>query len=149
MKVVLQRVKSASVSVKGTKISCISNGLMILLGVTKTDTEDDVKLLTDKIVKFRIFSDENNKMNLSVKDISGSILVVSQFTLCGGWQKGRRPSFSSSAPPKLAKKLYLLFISLLKNYDVHVKTGEFGAMMDVALINDGPVTFVMDSRDKI
>ena len=148
MIVVVQRVKSASVLVDGKIIGKIDQGYLILLGVAKDDTEVDAQFLADKISTFRIFSDGDKNMNLSIQDVGGSILVVSQFTLCGDWRKGRRPSFSSSAPPEKAEQLYLHFSKLLKNNNIPVKTGQFAAMMDVELVNDGPVTFVMDSKNK-
>jgi len=145
---VVQRVKSASVTVDGEIISKISHGYLILLGVSKDDSEVDAQILSDKISTFRIFSDDKKNMNLSIQDVSGSILVVSQFTLCGDWRKGRRPSFSSSALPEKAEKLYFHFSQLLNNNNIPVQTGQFAAMMDVELVNDGPVTFVMDSKNK-
>tara|TARA_B110000495_G_scaffold169284_1_gene156567 strand:- start:254 stop:700 length:447 start_codon:yes stop_codon:yes gene_type:complete len=145
---VVQRVKSASVTVDDEIISKIEYGYLILLGVLKDDTEVDAQFLADKILTFRIFPDGHKNMNLSIQDIDGSILVVSQFTLCGDWRKGRRPSFSSSAIPEIAESLYLKFCDLLSTQNIDVKTGKFAAMMDVKLINDGPVTFVMDSKDK-
>ena len=145
---VVQRVKSASVTVDGEIISKISHGYLILLGVAKEDSEVDAQILADKISTFRIFPDGVKNMNLSIQDVAGSILVVSQFTLCGDWRKGRRPSFSSSAPPEKAEKLYLHFSQLLKSNNIPVHTGQFAAMMDVKLVNDGPVTFVMDSKNK-
>ena len=148
MIVVVQRVKSASVLVDEKIIGKIDQGYLILLGVAKDDTEVDAQFLADKISTFRIFSDGDKNMNLSIQDVEGSILVVSQFTLCGDWRKGRRPSFSSSAPPEKAEQLYLHFSKLLKNNYIPVKTGQFAAMMDVELVNDGPVTFVMDSKNK-
>ena len=148
MIVVVQRVKSASVLVDGKIIGKIDQGYLILLGVAKDDTEVDAQFLANKISTFRIFSDGDKNMNLSIQDVGGSILVVSQFTLCGDWRKGRRPSFSSSAPPEKAEQLYLHFSKLLKNNNIPVKTGQFAAMMDVELVNDGPVTFVMDSKNK-
>jgi D-tyrosyl-tRNA(Tyr) deacylase len=148
MIVVVQRVKSASALVDGKIIGKIDQGYLILLGVAKDDTEVDAQFLADKISTFRIFSDGDKNMNLSIQDVEGSILVVSQFTLCGDWRKGRRPSFSSSAPPEKAEQLYLHFSKLLKNNYIPVKTGQFAAMMDVELVNDGPVTFVMDSKNK-
>ena len=148
MIVVVQRVKSASALVDGKIIGKIDQGYLILLGVAKDDTEVDAQFLADKISTFRIFSDGDKNMNLSIQDVEGSILVVSQFTLCGDWRKGRRPSFSSSAPPEKAEQLYLYFSKLLKSNNIPVKTGQFAAMMDVELVNDGPVTFVMDSKNK-
>jgi len=145
---VIQRVKSASVMVNDELISSINHGYLILLGVTKEDTDEDAQLLADKISTFRIFPDDDKNMNRSVQDVRGSILVVSQFTLCGDWRKGRRPSFSNSARPEQAEQLYLYFSQLLKNNNIPVKMGRFAAMMDVELINDGPVTFVMDSKNK-
>jgi D-tyrosyl-tRNA(Tyr) deacylase len=145
---VIQRVNSASVTVDDEIISNINQGYLILLGVAKEDTEADAQFLAHKISTFRIFPDGNKNMNLSIQDIEGSILVVSQFTLCGDWRKGRRPSFSSSAPPERAEQLYLHFSKLLKSNNIPVKTGQFAALMDVELVNDGPVTFVMDSKNK-
>lgn len=145
---VIQRVKSASVMVNDELISSINQGYLILLGVAKNDTDEDAQLLADKISTFRIFPDGEKNMNRSLQDVSGSILVVSQFTLCGDWRNGRRPSFSNSAPPEQAEQLYLYFSQLLKNNNIPVKMGRFAAMMDVELINDGPVTFVMDSKNK-
>lgn len=146
---VLQRVKETSVKVDKKVISKIDNGLLIFLGVFENDSKKDVDFLVKKVVGFRIFSDKNDKMNLSVKDVNGQILIVSQFTLCADWLKGRRPSFTKAASPTKGKKLYEYFANELMNYDILVKTGEFGAMMDVSLINDGPVTFVLDSKLKI
>lgn len=145
---VLQRVKSASVMVNGELVSSIDQGYLILLGVAKDDTDEDAQLLADKISTFRIFPDDEKNMNKSLQDVSGSILVVSQFTLCGDWKKGRRPSFSNSAPPEKAEQLYIYFSQLLKKNNIPVKMGRFAAMMDVELINDGPVTFIMDSKNK-
>ena len=145
---VVQRVKSASVAVGDEVISKIDLGYLILLGVAKDDSEADAQFLADKISTFRIFPDGDKNMNLSIQDVNGSILVVSQFTLCGDWRKGRRPSFSSSAPPEIAETLYLKFCELLSIQNIDLKKGQFAAMMDVELINDGPVTFVMDSKDK-
>ena len=146
---VVQRVKSASVTVDGEIISKIPHGYLILLGVAKDDSEVDAQILADKISTFRIFCDSDKKMNLSIQDVLGSILVVSQFTLCGDWRKGRRPSFSSSARPEKAEQLYLHFSQLLKSNNIPVHTGQFAAMMDVELVNDGPVTFVIDSKNKL
>jgi|TARA_B110000495_G_C22503449_1_gene308691 D-tyrosyl-tRNA(Tyr) deacylase len=145
---VVQRVKSASVLVDGKIIGKINQGYLILLGVAKDDTEVDAQFLANKISTFRIFPDGDKNMNLSIQDVEGSILIVSQFTLCADWQKGRRPSFLSSALPEKAEQLYIHFSKLLKSKKISVKMGQFAAMMDVELINDGPVTFVMDSKDK-
>ena len=145
---VVQRVKSASVLVEGKIIGKIDQGYLILLGVVKDDTKVDAQFLADKISTFRIFPDGDKNMNLSIQDVEGSILVVSQFTLCGDWQKGRRPNFSSSASPETAERLYLHFSQLLKSNNIPVHMGQFATMMDVKLVNDGPVTFVMDSKNK-
>ena len=145
---VLQRVTEASIAVDGNEISRIGNGLLILLGVLDSDSEKDCTYLINKIVHFRIFNDENDKMNLSIKDVGGEALVVSQFTLCADWQKGRRPSFVHAAEPKFGKQLYEKFVEQLKAEGITSKTGEFGAMMKVSLVNDGPVTFVLDSKQK-
>ncbi len=143
MKLVLQRVKQASVTISGELYSNIEKGYLILIGIEKGDNKEILERYADKVTKLRIFSDDNGKMNLSIKDVNGSILVVSQFTLAGDCKKGTRPSFDNSAPPDEANKLYEYFISLLRSNDINVKTGVFGAMMDVALINDGPVTFIL------
>ena len=145
---VLQRVKSASVTVNEKIVGRINHGLLILLGISKYDTESDAQFLRDKISTFRIFPDDQKNMNLSIHDVKGSILVVSQFTLCGDWKKGRRPSFSTSAPPKMAESLYEKFCEMLIKKNIPLERGQFGAMMDVKLVNDGPVTFVMDSKEK-
>lgn len=145
---VIQRSKNASVSVDGSTIGKIDHGLVILLGVFREDGEPDADFLAAKIAGLRIFNDEFGKMNLSVKDVSGSVLVISQFTLCGDWRKGRRPSYINAAPPDKGEALYHYFIDCLKRENLPVATGEFGAMMDVSLINDGPVTFVLDSKLK-
>ena len=146
MKAVLQRVKYAKVAVDGKIIGECGKGLLILLGVAKGDTEEDAKLLAEKIVKHRIFRDENGKMNLSLKDIDGELLVVSQFTLLAEYRHGNRPDFFGSAAPDQAKQLYEYFISLVTPHVKHVGHGEFGADMDVTLTNWGPVTIVMDSE---
>jgi len=145
---VIQRVKHAKVIVSNKTISEIDNGLLILLGINKTDNQHDSKFLARKISFFRIFSDKNKNMNLSLLDIGGSALIVSQFTLCASWQKGNRPGFSSVEKPEKAYILYIHFIEQLKNNNVPVQCGSFGSMMDVQLINEGPITFVLDSREK-
>ena len=148
MIVVLQRVSSAKVEVNDHTIGAIEYGLLVLIGVFRDDTEADAKYLVDKITGFRIFPDENRNMNLSVEDVKGSILVVSQFTLCGDWRKGRRPGFQMAASPDKGIRLYDWFRNEIRKKEITVETGEFGAMMNVSLINDGPVTFVLDSREK-
>ena len=145
MKAVIQRVTSASVSVDGSEISKINEGLFILLGVEKGDTENDAFLLAEKISKLRIFSDENDKMNLSVKDIDGEVLVVSNFTLNANYAHGNRPDFLNAASPDEADKLYCHFVTLMKERVKHVGTGKFGAYMQIDMSADGPITIVMDS----
>ena len=143
---VIQRVKQASITVNESEIAKIQHGLVILLGVMDTDAIPDAQFLSNKIAGFRIFNDADGKMNRSIIDVDGAALVVSQFTLCGDWRKGRRPSFIHAAPPAEGEKLYLDFVQRLKAEGIPVSTGVFGAMMDVQLINDGPVTFVLDSN---
>ena len=144
MKVLIQRVKKASVTIDDKLFSEIGKGLLIFVGVTKEDTIENAKKLAKKISTLRIFEDENDKMNLSLQDVKGEALIVSQFTLCGDCKKGTRPSFDNAASPNIANKLYELFISELKQYNIPCKTGKFQAMMDVLLINDGPVTFLVE-----
>ena len=145
MRAVVQRVKEASVTSEGRELGKIGQGLMVLLGVEDTDTEEDARYICDKLIGLRIFEDAEEKMNLSITDIGGSILLVSQFTLYGDARKGRRPSFIKAARPETAIPLYEACISLLKQ-SVPVETGEFQAVMDVALINDGPVTILLESK---
>lgn len=145
---VLQRVIKASITVDKKVISEINGGLLILLGVMVDDTETDSKFLADKIAGFRIFNNTEGKMNRSIIDVGGSVLVVSQFTLCAEWLKGRRPSFIKAAPPQLGEALYKDFMECLRSKDIDTQSGQFGAMMEVALVNDGPVTFVLNSKDK-
>lgn len=148
MKAVLQRVSHASVTVDGQCISEIGQGLLILLGVADGDTERDADILAAKIANLRIFSDADDKMNLSLLTIGGEMLVVSQFTLCANCVKGRRPDFFGAAKPDEANRLYLYFCERIKNEGVtSVKTGEFGADMQVELLNDGPVTILLDSGE--
>lgn len=144
MKAVIQRVKQASVTIEGQIYSQIGHGLLVLLGVEKNDTEKDVRWFVDKVSDLRIFEDDNAKMNLSVKDIDGEVLVVSQFTLAGNCKKGKRPSFDNAMEPSRAIELYEKFVILLKENQIEVKTGVFRAMMEVSLINDGPVTFILE-----
>ncbi len=143
MKVLIQRVKKASVTIDGKLFSSINKGILALVGIEKGDSEEQVEKLAKKVVNLRIFPDENDKMNLSLIDIKGEILIVSQFTLCGDCKKGTRPSFDKSAPPDIANMLYEEFIKKVKGYGISAVTGSFGAMMDVELINDGPVTFML------
>ncbi len=146
MRAVIQRVKQSSVSVNHQIIGEIGKGLLVLLGVAKEDSEKDADFLADKIVNLRIFEDENNKMNRSLIDTGGEMLVVSQFTLLGDCRKGRRPSFTEAAEPDKANALYEYFVRQVKQKGIRVQTGQFRAMMDVALINDGPVTLIVESR---
>tara|TARA_B100001750_G_scaffold230141_1_gene226287 strand:- start:1735 stop:2178 length:444 start_codon:yes stop_codon:yes gene_type:complete len=144
---VIQRCSQGKVTVSDKVVGKISNGLVILLGVQKNDTEKDANFLVNKISGLRIFSDENDKMNLSIKDVNGSALVISQFTLCGDTKKGRRPSFIKAATPDDGNQLYEYFMSEMKKGGVPIESGEFGALMDVELVNNGPVTFVLNSKD--
>ncbi|HPE82410.1 MAG: D-tyrosyl-tRNA(Tyr) deacylase [Aequorivita sp.] len=147
MRVLIQRVKKASVIIEGKIFSEINEGLLILLGIEAEDTQEDIDWLAGKIARLRIFSDENDAMNLSVKDVNGDCLVVSQFTLHASTRKGNRPSFINAAKPEIAIPLYENFVLKLENEtDKKVQTGSFGAMMDVTLINDGPVTIWIDSK---
>ena len=149
MRVVIQRVKEASVTVEGNTIASIGNGLLVLMGIETEDDQTDIDWLTAKIVKLRIFSDENDAMNHSILDSKGDIIVVSQFTLHASTKKGNRPSFIKAARPETAIPLYKLFVqSIESELGKKVQTGEFGAMMDVALVNDGPVTIVIDSKNR-
>ena len=144
MKALIQRVDRASVTINGKLFSQIGQGLLVLLGVEKGDEKLNADKLAEKLVKLRIFEDENEKMNKSLLDVSGEMLIVSQFTLCGDCKKGTRPSFDKSAHPEIANELYEYFISKIKEYEVPVQTGKFGAMMKVELVNDGPVTFLIE-----
>ncbi|XOF34508.1 MAG: D-aminoacyl-tRNA deacylase [Candidatus Electrothrix sp. YB6] len=148
MRAVLQRVSSAEVTVAGQQTGTIGTGLLVLLGVHKDDEQKDIAWLAEKIVHLRIFEDEQGKMNRSLADTGGSMLVVSQFTLLADCRKGRRPSWSSAAPPEQAKQLYLDFIRAVETYGVITASGEFRAMMDVSLVNTGPVTILLDSHKK-
>ena len=148
MKVVIQRVLSASVSANNKQISSINQGLLILLGVLKEDTSADLDYLVNKTIGLRIFNDKNANINLSIKDVGGDILVVSQFTLCADTRKGLRPSFINAATPKMANNVYQQYCDKLREANISVLTGQFGAMMEVRLINDGPVTIILDSRER-
>ena len=146
MRIILQRVKQASVEIDGEIAGKIGQGLLVLLGAGKEDNAQDVEYLVEKILGLRIFQDDAGKMNLSVTNIGGEVLVVSQFTLYGDCRKGRRPSFDKAAPPELAEDLYEMFVERIRDFGVPVQTGKFGAMMDVQLTNWGPVTIMLDSK---
>ena len=146
MRAVVQRVSSSKVTVDGEVTGEINKGLLVLLGVTHEDTSKDVDYIIDKVLNLRIFEDENEKMNLSLKDVEGELLVVSQFTLYGDCRKGRRPSFSSAARPEVATKLYEEFIEKTRKEGIVTQTGQFGAHMMVDLTNDGPVTILLESN---
>lgn len=146
MRAVIQRVKSSSVTVDEKQISQIGPGLLVLLGVSQSDTPSDAEYLADKVANLRIFEDPDAKMNLSVIDIAGEVLVVSQFTLYGDCRKGRRPSFVEAAAPEKAEKLYDYFTGQIEKKGIPVQSGRFRAMMDVALVNDGPVTLILESK---
>jgi D-tyrosyl-tRNA(Tyr) deacylase len=146
MRAVVQRVTHARVTVNGRQTGSISEGLMVLVGIHHNDTDKDVAWMADKLVHLRIFEDQDGQMNYSLLDSGGEILIVSQFTLLGDCRKGRRPSWSSAAPPDTANTLYLQLVQAVKTYGLRAATGEFQAMMDVALVNNGPVTLLIDSQ---
>lgn len=149
MRVVIQRVSEASVKIEGEIVSAIKKGILILVGIEDLDLQEDIDWLTAKITQLRIFDDENGVMNLSVKDINGDILIVSQFTLHASTKKGNRPSYIRASKPDFAIPMYEKFIKAIENtIGKKVGTGRFGAMMEVALINDGPVTIIIDSKQK-
>jgi D-tyrosyl-tRNA(Tyr) deacylase len=148
MRAVLQRVSKARVLISGAEHSRIDAGILVLLGVEKEDTADDAAMLARRIVELRIFEDDAGKMNRSIADVGGEILAVSQFTLLGDCRKGRRPSFDPAAPPDVARALYEHFIAKIGELGIPVKAGVFQAMMDVELTNQGPVTFILDSRKR-
>ena len=147
MKALIQLVSSASVTVAGKKISGIEAGFLILLGIVQEDVEKDIDYLVKKTAGLRIFKDDNKNMNLSIQDVSGEALVVSQFTLCADTRRGKRPSFVSAAGPIMAENMYDQYCWKLQLLDISVSKGQFGARMDVELINDGPVTILLDSRE--
>lgn len=150
MKVVIQRVSKASVTIEDKKAASIANGLLILLGIVNEDSQDDIEWLTNKIANLRIFGDENGVMNKSILDAKGDVIVVSQFTLHASTKKGNRPSYIKAAKPDIAIPLYETFVKRLENHlGRPVQTGEFGADMKVELLNDGPVTIIIDSKNKI
>lgn len=145
MKLVIQRVKNASVTIDNELFSSIGQGYLILFGAEKGDIKAQADWLANKVCALRCFSDEQGKMNLSIKDVQGEMLIVSQFTLCGNIKKGTRPSFENAMAPLEAKEMYEYFISKIKEQNIPVQTGVFGAHMEVSLLNDGPVTFVVDA----
>lgn len=145
MRAVIQRVSQGSVSVEGRVVGKIGKGLLVLLGVAKGDAPSAAEYLAQKITNLRIFEDDSGKMNRSLRDVQGEMLVVSQFTLLGDCRKGRRPSFIQAAPPEIADRLYLQFVDAVRDKGLHVETGQFQTMMAVELINDGPVTLVLES----
>ena len=146
MKVVVQRVSRGAVSIGSKKIAEIGHGLVVLLGISNDDSEKEARYLADKIVNLRIFEDEQGKMNRSLQEVGGQLLVVSQFTLYGDCRKGRRPSFTDSAPPKDAERLYDYFVKYLRETSLDVRTGTFQAYMQVDISNDGPVTLIIESN---
>ncbi|AWE08146.1 D-tyrosyl-tRNA(Tyr) deacylase [Lysinibacillus sp. 2017] len=148
MRVVLQRSRNASVTVDGKVTGAIEKGYVLLVGITHADTEEDIAYVAKKIADLRIWEDEDGKMNRSIIEVGGAILSVSQFTLYADTRKGKRPSFIEAARPEQAEPLWLAFNEQLKTHGLHVETGIFGAMMDVALINDGPVTIIIESKTK-
>lgn len=146
MRAVVQRVSSSKVTVDEEVVGKVDKGLLVLLGVTHDDTSKDVDYMVDKVTNLRIFEDENDKMNLSLRDIKGEILAVSQFTLYGDCRRGRRPSFSDAARPEVANPLYEEFVEKIRDLGINVSTGKFGAHMMVDLTNDGPVTILLESK---
>jgi D-tyrosyl-tRNA(Tyr) deacylase len=148
MKVVIQRVRSASVSVAGEIVGAIEHGLLVLLGVADGDQEEDLQYVLEKTIGLRIFEDGDGKMNLSVVDVAGGVLVVSQFTLLADTRKGKRPGFNAAAAPEIANRFYEQFAALVRQREIEVATGSFGANMQVSLVNDGPVTIIIDSRNR-
>mgnify|MGYP000011727601 CR=1 FL=1 len=149
MKAVIQRVSNASVTIEEKKVASIKKGLLILLGIVNDDSQEDIIWLSNKIANLRVFPDENGVMNKSLIEISGEVIVVSQFTLHASTKKGNRPSYIKAAKPEVAIPLYKTFINQLeKDTNITIQTGEFGAMMDVALVNDGPVTIIIDTKNK-
>lgn len=149
MRAVIQRVIEASVEINGERTESIKKGVVVLLGIGKGDTEADMDKLIPKLIKLRIFEDENGKINKNISDVCGELLIVSQFTLYWNCKKGNRPSFENAMPPRDAEKLYDLFVKTIKETGIPYKTGEFGADMRVSLINDGPVTVWLDTKENI
>ncbi len=146
LRAVVQRVTSSSVSVESEVVGTIGRGFLVLIGVTLDDTDRDVEYMADKIANMRVFDDEDGKLNLSIMDVGGEVLAVSQFTLYGDCRSGRRPSFTQAAPAKHGMELYIKFVDALKKRNIKVEQGIFGADMKVSLVNDGPVTMLLESR---
>lgn len=146
MRAVVQRVAKSRVTVESSEVGTIGKGLMVLLGIERDDTQKDLEYLADKVVHLRVFEDDNDKMNLSLLDVKGELLIVSQFTLYGDCRKGKRPSYDRAARPELAQQLYASFVEYCRQFDITVQTGQFQAMMMVEIHNDGPVTLMLDSR---
>jgi D-tyrosyl-tRNA(Tyr) deacylase len=149
MKVVIQRVSRGGVAINGKTVGKIGKGYVILLGIAINDSESDIDYLVDKIVHLRIFEDKQGKMNLSLLDVGGDVLIISQFTLYANTRKGRRPNFINVAPPATAILLYEAFVEKMRSYPINVQTGEFGAMMSVEICNEGPVTIIIDSEERL
>ncbi len=148
MRAVIQRVREASVTVGDRTVGNIDQGFLVLLAIADSDTEDDLQYMVRKITNMRVFEDENGKMNLALRDVGGSLLVVSQFTLYANTRKGNRPSFTDAGAPDFSREMYLKFIRCCRDLGYRTETGEFGADMKVALLNDGPVTIILDSSQK-
>lgn len=149
MRIIVQRVKKASVEIYDQIAGSINQGLLIYLGVEDEDSQEDIDWLVRKVINLRIFSDEDEKLNFSLRDVDGEILVISQFTLYASTKKGNRPSFTNAAKPEFAKNLYMEFVKAMKeHYHGNIQTGRFGADMQVSSINDGPLTFILDSKKK-
>ena len=148
VRVVVQRSKAANVTIAGEQVGAIDKGLVLLVGITHDDTELELKWMADKLAGLRIFEDESGKMNLDIAETGGSILSVSQFTLFGDCRKGRRPSFMKAARPEHAEPMYHMFNDLLRAKGLRVETGQFGAEMDVSLVNDGPITIIVDTEER-
>ena len=148
MRAIIQRVKHASVDVNGIKTGTISKGIVTFLGIHRSDDRQEITWMADKIINLRIFPDPDGKMNISLADINAEMLIVSQFTLYGDCRKGRRPGYSGAAPPEIAEPIYNRFVDEVRNKGIKAATGRFQAMMDVTLVNDGPVTLLLDSEKK-
>jgi D-tyrosyl-tRNA(Tyr) deacylase len=149
MRAVVQRVKRCSVEVDGKIVGSIGKGLLVLLGIKNDDSKRDIEYIKDKILNLRIFEDDRSKMNLSLKDVSGQIMIVSQFTLYGDCRKGRRPSFIKAASPETAQGIYMDFVEEIKSTGIYVQQGVFQAHMDISIVNEGPVTIILDSEKRI